>query len=149
MTIHNVEIISRGEIVMCESHEDTKYKYFTKGIFSVRFTIKRFGEIDCRVDIPAGFLTDGSTGGPDYGISWLFHDYLYATHKVVNTWSGRQIPCTREEADALMTAILQYEDGVFAYLYGRSVAFLTYWNIGWLFSKAWISSGTCGAEFVE
>nr|QBK89659.1 MAG: uncharacterized protein LCPAC001_01690 [Pithovirus LCPAC001] len=51
-----------------------------------------------------GFMSDGCTRGPDVGYSWLFHDFLYDTHKT-DLW----IPCTREEADNIMLNILNYE----------------------------------------
>ena len=43
---------------------------------------------------PAGFLTDGPEAGAARGTSWLYHDYLYATH-AFSSGGG----CTRAEAD--------------------------------------------------
>jgi len=168
MTIQDIEIVKRGEVVeltdkeiekcRAASSNGTCYKYCTKGMYSVKFLLVRATGLHCRVNIPSGFLT----GGPDYGLSWLFYDYLYATHKVINTWSNREIPCTREEADALMAAVLYHEfteeleksEGdvsmsLFARMYGRGFSWLSYWNAGWLFSKAWNASGTRGAEFAD
>lgn len=168
--IRDVNIIKCGDLIeltdseieICRnmSKNKTCYKYSTKGVYSVEFLLVRASGLHCRVDIPSGFLTDGSSGGPDYGLSWLFHDYLYATHEVVNTWSNRKISCTRQEADALMSAVLRYESSkeksegdagmsLFAKFYRTGFSWLSYWNIGWLFSEAWESSGTRGAEFAE
>ncbi len=68
----------------------TAYNYTTTSEF----------KYECRdkeICVPIGFLTDGSSGGPDYGSSWLFHDYLYACHKFT---TGQD--CSRMEADQLM-----------------------------------------------
>jgi hypothetical protein len=90
--------------------------------------------------IPVGFLSDGSSGGPDNGWSWLFHDYLYATHCFTD---GRQ--CTRKEADDIMYYILDYERN---YIYKR-----IYWLLVRLFScvfnNAWKKSGRRGIKMME
>ncbi len=90
--------------------------------------------------IPVNFLTDGSSGGPDYGCSWLFHDYLYATHEFTPGDT-----CTRTEADNLMNKILQNERlDMYRWLFIK----VSWLNIFWLFSKAWDSSGKRGANFL-
>lgn len=33
------------------------------------------------ITVPTNFLSDGASWAPDVGCSWIFHDYLYATHK--------------------------------------------------------------------
>jgi hypothetical protein len=93
------------------------------------------------ITVPKGFLTDGSTGGPDYGCSWLFHDYLYATH----CFDGN-VYCTRQEADEIMENILRREN---MNLYCKAVSFLSQVNLFWLFSDAWESSGKRGPQFLE
>ena len=57
-----------------------------------------------KIVIPKGFLTDGSSGGPDMGWSWVIHDYLYSTHKFHDG-----TPCTQKEADMIMYHILKFE----------------------------------------
>ena len=99
--------------------------------------------------IEEGFLTDGATGGPDYGSSWVFHDYLYATHEFSD---GKE--CERKEADRVMQNVLNQErkDGkilgsTYATLFEWSVAQISYWNPFWCFSGAWESSGERGPEY--
>ncbi len=109
------------------------YKYVTISTFYCEYG-------DHHVNIPINFLTDGSSGGPDYGWSWLFHDYLYATHEFT---SGEK--CTRTEADNLMNKILQNERlGIYRWLFMK----VSWLNIFWLFSKAWDSSGKRGPTFL-
>jgi hypothetical protein len=167
MSIANVCITSRGSIVeltdseikACQeaSANGTKYKYFTRGEYSVEFTLKRNEVITCRVVVPAGFLTDGNSGGPDYGISWLFHDWLYAVHAVMDTDHNAEISCTREDADDLMSAIMEQEaeredtriEGMFASWYEWGFSVVSRWNMFGLFGRAWLRSGKRGAEFAE
>lgn len=92
------------------------------------------------LSVPVGFLTDGSSGGPDYGTSWLYHDYLYATH----VFSSGE-PCSRAEADQVMGDVLASDR---MYLYCRTFIFLSGWNPFWVFSKAWGTSAARGAEFI-
>ncbi len=108
-----------------------KYKYVTTTEFS-------YTNGDDSVIVPTGFLTDGSSGGPDYGCSWLFHDYLYATH----CFSGGR-RCTRKQADKVMEIVLRNERlTVYCWVFVR----LAKINPFWLFSKAWTSSGNHGAD---
>ena len=109
------------------------YKYVTEGICV-------WTHNDEKITVPKGFLTDGSSGGPDCGFSWLIHDFLYSTHKI----NGRTI--TRQEADKIMADILKYER---ASKYRRLVAFVFRCNPFWLCSRAWKSSGKRGAEFLH
>lgn len=110
------------------------YKWVTLG--ESRWTCKS-GEV---IVIPKGFLSDGSSGGPDIGFSWLFHDYLYATHKI----GDRE--CTRKEADNIMATILKWER---APIYRKVFVIISRINPFWLFSKAWKESGKRGAEFLN
>jgi hypothetical protein len=94
-----------------------------------------------KIVVPVNFLTDGATGGPDWGISWIFHDYLYATHCFDNNEY-----CNRKIADHIMYSILMKE--------GRVVYALLFWNFAfnnllYQFSGAWISSGKRGPEFLQ
>lgn len=92
------------------------------------------------VIVPAGFLTDGSTGGPDFGRSWLFHDYLYATHKFA---SGE--PCTRHQADKVMERILRTDRfSLYLWIFHK----LARLNPFGLFAKAWRTSGKRGPQFI-
>ncbi len=110
-----------------------KYKYVTTSEFSYR----KGGHY---IEIPKGFLTDGSSGGPDYGSSWLFHDYLYATHCF--TEGGR---CTRKQADNVMENVIRRERLTF---YCWIFAKLAKFDPFWLFSRAWTDSGNRGADVV-
>lgn len=56
------------------------------------------------VVVPVGFVCDGSTGGPDCGVSWIFHDWLYANQHFSNG-----IPCDRKAADQIMACVLRHE----------------------------------------
>lgn len=102
---------------------------------------ERSGSSHFHVRVPAGFLTDGaSAGAPDLGSSWLFHDWLYAKHKFT---SGQ--PCSRVQADKVMSTVLQHDRMKF-YAWGfRKLAKL---NPFWRFSEAWKKSGTRGPEFL-
>ena len=93
------------------------------------------------VQVPLAFLTDGASGGgPDYGSSWLFHDWLYATHEFT---SGQ--PCTRKQADKVMYQVLKH-DRLHFYAWGFKK--LAAWNPFWVFSRAWKKSGSRGTEFL-
>ena len=105
---------------------------------------------DHYIEVPAGFLTDGSTFSPDVGVSWIYHDYLYSTHKFSN---GQD--CTRVQADRVMLNILrdtQYNSrvaGFYAAMYAGIVSMVSYYNPPYAFSSAWLSSGLRGPDFLE
>ena len=83
--------------------------------------------------VPTNFLTNGCTGGPDVGISWIYHDYLYGTHR----FTSGQV-CTRYQADLIMHQILDRE----GYRFGKSIFWaLCRSNPLFLFTRAW-NSGT-------
>lgn len=153
MSVSNVIIVKTGSIRKLTDH--SYYKYYTEGEHIVEFKLTREAPLNCRVLIPDGFLTDGNSGGPDYGLSWLFHDFLYATHVIENRWRDPPaiISCTREEADALMSAILELESITdpdlkwFARWFEWGFTWASTWNILWAFSKVWESSGTRGPEY--
>ena len=110
-----------------------EYKYVTVSEFS-------YSNGDRRINIPPGFLTGGSSGGPDYGSSWLFHDYLYATHRFTD---GKA--CTRVEADEVMEIVLKNErPTVYCWIFAK----LAKLNPFWLFSRSWKNSGNRGADVV-
>lgn len=104
-------------------------------------TRDRSGSSHYHVRVPAGFLTDGASSvAPDWGNSWIFHDWLYAKHKFT---SGQT--CTREQADLLMRKVLKHERLTWsAWVFKRAASWGSYW-----FEKAWKSSGNRGAEFME
>lgn len=91
------------------------------------------------IKVPKGFLADGSTGGPDFSIAWLFHDYLYRTHKIGDR------PCTRQEADNIMIDILKYQRH-YAYAWVAKTIFRV--NPFWVVSSAWNYSGRHGPHFL-
>lgn len=110
------------------------YKYVVGGVSKYTYG-------DQEVEVPKGFLTDGSSGAPDYGRSWLFHDYLYATHKFT---SGQA--CTRQEADDVMERVLRHEKlGWYCWLFVRASNL----NPFWIFSRAWKNSGRRGLEILD
>ena len=129
--------ITSGEVRKLEKFEREKYSNY-KYVCLSEFAYE-YGGI--YIYIPPGFLTDGSSGGPDYGSSWLFHDFLYATHKF--TEGGE---CTREKADKIMEQILVNEGmSVYSWIFLK----VSKLNIFGLFSKAWRESGERGSEFID
>ena len=104
---------------------------------------------DKLIIVSEGFLTDGATGGPDFGVSWIFHDYLYASHQY-NNGKG----CTRIEADQVMQNVLNKEKeeerllcATYAGCFRFGVSQISYWNPFWCFTRAWNSSGIRGPEY--
>jgi hypothetical protein len=128
--------------------EEEKEKYRAK----YKWTVVHPYEYRCGDDhilVEEGFLTDGATGGPDWGKSWLFHDYLYATHCFSD---GKE--CERVEADRVMQNVIKQEKeegkilkSIYASCFKWTVSQLSYWNPFWCFSRAWESSGARGAEY--
>lgn len=102
----------------------SKYRYVVVSAYTLIWK----GRTLC---VPAGFLTDGSTGGPDYGTSWLYHDWLYSTHQFS---SGEA--CTREEADELMGDVLAADR---MYAYCKAFLILSKMDPFGLFSASWDS----------
>lgn len=113
------------------------YKYVITEPYTARVGGGEFGAPKT-VTVPAGFLCDGSTGGPDIGDSWVFHDWLYANH----AWDGG-VECTREQADALMYRVLKQEGQG---LYARGFKALASCDCLGLFGRAWESGGSKGRE---
>lgn len=103
-----------------------------------------------RIEVPVGFLTDGSTFSPDWGLSWIFHDYLYSNH---NFFDGKS--CTRVQADQIMIDILRNTrynsiwSTYYALIYSYIVSLVSYYNPPGCFSTAWNSSGLRGSEFLK
>ena len=101
-----------------------------------------------KITVPAGFLTDGSSGGgPDYGCSWLFHDWLYSTHCFDSNDDGGGATCTREEADQVMSTVLINNERLSLYL--SVFNFLSGVNLCYCFSRAWDGSGKRGPQYLE
>ena len=137
--------IKEGTIRTLLDEEKEKYKTSYKWVVVHPYEYRCGDEY---ILIEEGFLTDGATGGPDYRSSWLFHDYLYATHRFSN---GKE--CKRKEADQVMQNILKKEssegkilDSAYASFFKWTVSQLSCWNVFWCFSSAWESSGTRGPE---
>jgi len=110
-----------------------KYKWVTEGEAV-------WEDNGVQVRVPKGFLTDGSSGGPDAGNCWLFHDLLYSTHHIGGN------PCTRQEADTIMINILKWERFTW---YPFAVRILFALNPFWCFSRAWKKSGNRGPQFIK
>lgn len=90
--------------------------------------------------VPKGFLSDGATLAPDIGRSWIYHDYLYATH----CYRGERY-CSRREADRVLCDIASHEGLQLA----PWLAGIVFWlNLFTLPQRAWIRSGTRGAEYL-
>lgn len=158
--------LTKNEIKLWKnkSKNKTKYKYSTVGIYKITFTMEwSDGRTDeCKVVIPHNFLTDGADVAPDVGISWLFHDYLYATHRVtkrkfncargtnIKFVEGKKnidennIAISRKEADEIMSEILKYEKE-WEFKIGFDV--VSECNFAGLFARSWEKSGKRGAEF--
>ena len=93
------------------------------------------------VVVPVGYLTDGWTGAPDHGISWLIHDWLYSTHLFT---SGEF--CSQREADNIMVKILEYEN----FKLRRFMCMVLFkLDPFCMFSSAWDSSVVRGPMFLE
>ena len=129
--------LSYGSLRKLTSEEismfSTAYKYVTTSPSRCRYD-------DKEIIVPVGFLTDGCSGGPDFGRSWLFHDWLYATHK----FSSGQL-CSRKEADEVMENILNHENQDTYQALFTSVSDMDPIS---LFSEAWESSWERGPEFL-
>ena len=139
LTVGEIRALTRAEQKLVNSKDDgisRNYKYVVLSEFKCTDH-----EQICSITVPEGFLTDGSSGGPSIGCSWLFHDYLYATHRFDNGMS-----CTRQDADKVMSVILE-NDRMF--WYACIFRILAKWNVFWLFSSAWKQSGSRGPEFLE
>lgn len=93
-----------------------------------------------RILVPVGFLSDGATEAPDLGISWLFHDWLFATHK----FEGGEC-CSFKQANDLMSAILAKEGRNMYDLVFNMVVFVNPFRG---LTDAWKSSGERGPEFL-
>lgn len=94
------------------------------------------------VHVQKGFLSDGNSGGPDYGSAWLYHDYLYASHKFD---SGED--CTRVQADDLMAEIMEFERN--SVIYTKIFILVSKLNFLGLLSRAWRRSGNRGVEYLD
>lgn len=129
--------VTSGVIRKLTSVEKTTYK----GYKYVTLSEFEYSKGDRKIVVPKGFLTDGSSGGPNYGCSWLFHDYLYASHRFT---SGQK--CTREQADMVMEEVLANERlSIYCWIFVR----LSKMNPFWLFSRAWKNSGSRGPQMID
>jgi hypothetical protein len=159
------------------SKNGTRYKYATIGKFKIEFTLRKKSEVsECKVTVPHNFLSDGADVAPDWGVSWLFHDYLYATHAVKKRnfecarGSGekvfvvrsrsklsteKKIQISRKTADKIMSEVLRVEQlasgdaGEAASIGGYKLGFdvVSHCNVLGLFEKSWSESGERGPEF--
>lgn len=128
-----LKLSSLRELTQEEKKVIPEFKYVT-----LNESIYNDGETT--ITVPKGFLTDGSSGPtPDWGRSWLFHDWLYAVQKIDN---GNKI--TRDQADAIYKRILIFENLNFASWLACKLFKL---NPFWVWSRAWRRSGERGAKF--
>jgi len=140
-------IVTEGTKRRVTSEELKKYKTRYTWVITSPYT---YEDDNNYINVPAGFLTDGSTFSPDFGNGFIFHDYLYSTHEFSN---GEE--CERVQADRVMLNILRntrYESrfaGFYAAMYGGVVSMVSYYNPPYAFSSAWASSGERGPEFLE
>lgn len=142
-------ILVLGETRSLTPQEQTflsnKGYYFTKVItteYACNFGYLEGNDIKIKhIKVPAGFLFDGSTMSPDLGSSYVFHDYLYATHEF---FTGQE--CTREEADGIMIDIMKREGH---YLLAPLAKFVFWWNPFGKVDDAWNTSGERGPVFYQ
>jgi hypothetical protein len=132
--------IERGSIRELTNEEKNKYReraYRWVVITPYKYSPK---DLTKTITVPENFLTDGATGAQDDGISWIFHDWLYSTHKYDD---GSE--CTREEADSIMAEILDFEE---RWCFHSIFSCLSVYNCCYKFSNAWEESGNIGPEFL-
>ena len=92
----NIERFTMGELIS----EKNPFLYKVSSPYSCMWKGKA-------IYIPKDFKTDGATAVPDKGISWLYHDYLYTTHRFS---SGEE--CTRRDADNVMIDIMREKENI-------------------------------------
>lgn len=148
--------ITEGELRRLTEDEKkgykTKYEYVLLSECVYEYQTKK-------IVVPPGFLTDGSSGGPDYGSAWIFHDYLYATHAYTSVDNSvidsseplsnavtSNLTCSRQDADAIFVQVLRHQR---MFAYARIASVLSSLNFLWLFSRAWERSGERGPEFLN
>jgi hypothetical protein len=129
--------------------EDEKLQYTTKYKYVI-LTPYRYEFENRVVLVPRGFLTDGSTESPDYGSSWIVHDFIYATHKFLDGTS-----CTEKEANEIMIQINQQSNpstwygSLYMSMYSAMASIVFYVNPFYLVSNAWDQSGSRGPEYLS
>lgn len=105
----NYIVITKGLYRRLTEREKLKNQSF-KYVIINPYQLKINGK---SITVSRGFLTDGSSGGPDVGTSWIFHDYLYATHLYDD---GSY--CSQDEADQIMRDVLIFEGyNIYAFVY--------------------------------
>jgi len=109
------------------------YRYYVAEPYSLELSDGR------RILLKPGMLTDGATCAPDLGDSYLYHDKLYCTHTFED-----DIPCSREEADAVMEAVLRREGRT---VYASIFSFFSWLNPFYVFSSAWKSAKEMGLQY--
>lgn len=138
LSIHS---ISRIPDDMQNKRQYKEFKYYTdEDMECVAYDTRL--QVDRLIVVPKGFCTDGSSKSPDSGISWLFHDYLYATHRFNNETGD----CTKIEADEIMKAILVFER---MYLFKKVYTVVTKLDPLSLMTKAWRNSGERGMVIIN
>lgn len=157
MEIHEGDYrrLTEPELRSLSEETETEYKYVTIAEYRLVMPDGRM------IIVPPGFLTDGSSKSPDLGKSWIFHDWLYATHhwseeddildlttefERMNTSStsvieeminakdtSDDLEMTRREADDIMAEILRIERGQIS----RFPKFIRRW-VWWSFRRKFI-----------
>ncbi len=125
--------LTLNELNFLKSVTRTCYKYVIVSSYQIQWRNKT-------VEVPRGFLSDGATGAPDIGTAWIYHDYLYSTHRFN---SGED--CSRQEADLLMKIILEREGLA---CYKKIYSWIKDYFFGF-FRRAFYTSGVRGPEFLQ
>lgn len=126
---------------------------------------------DILVEVPAGFLSDGSSMSPDWGTAWIYHDYLYCTHKIKRMYDlssqdykseerkdratmdpdGANVEimedeCIRETADEIMINVMLHEGRWFSsFFYKKTFE----WNVFGKPRRSWKKAHRRGFEVYE
>jgi len=103
-----------------------------------------------RLNIPKGFMSDGATSAPDLGIAWMFHDWLYYTHKCIEidreTGEEKEVEVSRKLADDFLLDIMRIEGYTFlSWIYKKVFR----WNLLGKPSKGWNKSGRTGPTLYD
>ena len=113
------------------------YKYKSVGIHELWWG-------DKYLKIEPGYLTNGSTSSPDgfgnWTFSWwLYHDYLYDTHK----WTNGK-PCNRHDADLLMYEMIKMNNmNISSSIFWMCTKFFSF-----KFEEAWESGSKIGPIYI-
>jgi hypothetical protein len=134
LIIRAIRLLSLTEKAkICENLPDHNFKWVT-------LDESQYQDSNVTITVPTGFLTDGSSGPfPDWGRAWLFHDWLYASHRFDDR------PCTRQEADKILLKLIRHDNFYYAsWLFCKLVQL----NPFYIWTRAWKKSGEHGPQFL-